>query len=184
MKSTPTLRSSILNNHRSILTSVLFLLTRVSYAAVTSLREITMKHLFLRHSFRNLNAFNACALAFLVLTMPIAPFAAATRSASLINPRTSGERNSPVPSKAALKPNAAVSQNAPLVATVTATLADDIGLGAKKNPGDTITYTAIISDAGTDATGVTYTDNLNANVTQTGTVNVSPVTLDDTFPVT
>ena len=48
---------------------------------------------------------------------------------------------------------------------VTATLADDIGLGAKKNPGGTITYTAVISDAVTDATGVQYTDTLDANTT-------------------
>ena len=62
---------------------------------------------------------------------------------------------------------------APMFApTITATLADDIGLGAKKNPGATITYTAIINDSVADATGVTFTDPLDANTTQTGTVNV------------
>src|SRR5215471_4951054 len=33
--------------------------------------------------------------------------------------------------------------------SITATLADGIGLGSKKNPGDTITYTAIITNSGT-----------------------------------
>src|SRR5215471_4120769 len=41
--------------------------------------------------------------------------------------------------------------------SITATLADDIGLGSKKNPGDTITYTAIITNGGTDASNVIYT---------------------------
>jgi uncharacterized repeat protein (TIGR01451 family) len=73
----------------------------------------------------------------------------------------------------------------PVGPTVTATLADDIGLGSKKNPGGTITYTAIISDSGADATGVTYTDVLDANTTLVGgSLSVSPVTVNDSYTAT
>jgi hypothetical protein len=74
---------------------------------------------------------------------------------------------------------------APFAATVTATLADDIGLGSKKNPGGTISYTAIISDSGADATGVTYTDVLDGNTTLVGgSLSVSPVTVNDSYTAT
>ena len=47
----------------------------------------------------------------------------------------------------------------PFLPTITATLDHNFPLGSKKNPGDTINYTAVISNiAGTDASGVAYTD--------------------------
>jgi Bacterial Ig domain/Domain of unknown function (DUF4214) len=67
----------------------------------------------------------------------------------------------------------------PLAPALSATLADDITLAQKKNPGDTIHYTATITDSGLDATGVNYSDTLDSNTTLSGTVNVSPVTVDD-----
>src|SRR5229473_1126533 len=75
---------------------------------------------------------------------------------------------------------------APMFAPIiTATLADDIGLGAKKNPGDTINYTAVISDAVTDATGLTYTDTLDANTTFVGSSTVvSPIAFNDGYTAT
>src|SRR5207253_5580615 len=54
----------------------------------------------------------------------------------------------------------------PFAPTITATLADDILLSAKKNPGGTITYTAVISNTasvGNDAAAVVYTDVLDNN---------------------
>ena len=71
--------------------------------------------------------------------------------------------------------------------TITATLADDIGLGAKKNPGDTITYTAIITNtagAGNDASNVVYTDILDSNTTLVGgSVKSTPIAFDDAYNV-
>ncbi len=62
---------------------------------------------------------------------------------------------------------------------VAATLADDIPLANKKNPGDTITYKAVITNTGTDATGVVYNDTLDPNTTQTGSVTISPLAIND-----
>src|SRR5438874_2145460 len=71
---------------------------------------------------------------------------------------------------------------APLLVNITATLADDIALANKKNPGDTITYTAVISNSGsTDASGVVYNDTLDANTTQTGAVTISPLAINETY---
>src|SRR5437016_4773617 len=67
----------------------------------------------------------------------------------------------------------------PLAPSIAATLADDILLSAKKNPGDTITYTAVITNNGTDATGVVYNDTLDTNTTQTGVVTISPLAIND-----
>src|SRR5882724_4322773 len=70
---------------------------------------------------------------------------------------------------------------APIIA---ATLADDIGLGAKKNPGDTITYTATISNTGSDALNVVYTDILDNNTTLVGgSVKTTPIAFDDAYIV-
>jgi uncharacterized repeat protein (TIGR01451 family) len=56
---------------------------------------------------------------------------------------------------------------APQAASVTASLTDDITLANKKNPGDTITYTAIINNDGAspadDATGAIFSAILDAN---------------------
>jgi uncharacterized repeat protein (TIGR01451 family) len=73
--------------------------------------------------------------------------------------------------------------------TITATLADDITLANKKDPGATITYTAIISNtaapgAGNDATGVIYTDILDNNTTLVGgSVKTTPIAFDDAYNV-
>src|SRR5439155_5330455 len=74
---------------------------------------------------------------------------------------------------------------APMFAPIiTATLADDIGLGAKKNPGATITYTAVISNTGSDASNVVYTDVLDNNTTLVGgTVKTTPIAFDDAYTV-
>jgi hypothetical protein len=69
--------------------------------------------------------------------------------------------------------------------SVTATLADDIGLGATKNPGATITYTAIINNAGgpsEDATGTIFTANLDPNTTLVGSsLNAQPIAKADSY---
>src|SRR6266404_1064576 len=74
---------------------------------------------------------------------------------------------------------------APMFApTITATLADDITLANKKNPGDTITYTAVISNTGSDASNVVYTDILDNNTTLVGgSVKTTPIAFDDAYNV-
>src|SRR5438552_4862273 len=74
---------------------------------------------------------------------------------------------------------------APMFAPIiTATLADDITLANKKNPGATITYTAIISNTGSDASNVVYTDVLDNNTTLVGgTVKTTPIGFDDAYNV-
>jgi len=67
---------------------------------------------------------------------------------------------------------------------ITATLADDIPLANKKDPGATITYTAIISNTGTDASNVVYTDTLDSNTTLVpGSVKTTPIAFDDAYNV-
>jgi len=53
----------------------------------------------------------------------------------------------------------------------------------KKNPGDTINYTALISSTGSnDATGAVYNTTLDANTTlNAGSVHASPLAFNDTF---
>src|SRR6185503_16020615 len=70
--------------------------------------------------------------------------------------------------------------------SLTATLADDIGLGAKKNPGDTITYTAVITNGGAspadDATGMVFSAILDSSTTLVGgSINAQPIARADSY---
>ncbi len=95
-----------------------------------------------------------------------------SKAASIAQPATSAQDKSP---------------NAPDAATITATLTDNTAVAVA--PGGTINYTAVISNAGAvspadDAGSVVYNATLDANTTLSGLVGVSPVPLNDTFPVT
>ncbi len=72
-----------------------------------------------------------------------------------------------------------------LLPTITATKADTFVGGdgdGKADPGETIRYTTVISNSGTDATGVTFNDIIDANTTLVaGTVNVSPLAINDSY---
>ena len=70
--------------------------------------------------------------------------------------------------------------------SLTASLTDDIGLGAKKNPGDTITYTATITNGGAspadDATGMVFSAILDNNTTLVGgSINAQPIAKPDSY---
>ena len=67
---------------------------------------------------------------------------------------------------------------------ITAQLTDNITSATKVVPGGTINYTAVISNTTTDATGVTYTDTLDANTTLLGSPVVSPIAFNDTYTAT
>jgi hypothetical protein len=50
------------------------------------------------------------------------------------------------------------------------------------NPGDTLTYTIVITNSGTDATGVNFTDTIDPNTTLVGgSVKASPIAVDDAY---
>jgi uncharacterized repeat protein (TIGR01451 family) len=78
----------------------------------------------------------------------------------------------------------------PFAPNITATLADalqtDNNNSGKADPGDTLMYTATITNSGTDATGVTFTDDLSQNggnlTLVPGSVNSSPVAVNDSYP--
>ncbi len=61
------------------------------------------------------------------------------------------------------------SRIAMLVPTITATDQDsiftDVDMDGRADPGDTILYTVVINNGGTDATGVSFTDTLDPNMT-------------------
>lgn len=68
-----------------------------------------------------------------------------------------------------------------ITATMTDTIIGDDGDG-KADPGETIEYTTVITNSGTDATGVTFNDVIDANTTLVGgSVNVSPLAINDSF---
>ncbi|HEX8679072.1 MAG TPA: hypothetical protein VF683_03895, partial [Chthoniobacterales bacterium] len=76
--------------------------------------------------------------------------------------------------------------------TITATQDDGTPAATRKAVGDTITYTTTISNTAAvildstanDATGVQLTNPTPANTNDTGTVSISPVAFDDTYPQT
>src|SRR5262249_25541253 len=84
----------------------------------------------------------------------------------------------------------AAATGAPFVPNITATLADalqvDNNNSGKADPGDTLMYTVTITNTGTDATGVTFTDDLSQNggnlTLVAGSVNSAPVARNDAYP--
>src|SRR5262249_41340907 len=78
----------------------------------------------------------------------------------------------------------------PLAPIITATLADALQVDnnniGKADPGDTLMYTVTISNTGTDATGVVFTDDLSQNggnlTLVPGSVNSAPVARPAAYP--
>src|SRR5262245_66489389 len=98
------------------------------------------------------------------------------------HPRHSPDRSAGGPTRALAE---ALERRTLLAVTVTATLQDalltDVDGDTRFDPGDTIQYTAVVSNTGdTDATGVTFSDVLDGQ-TNLGTVKVSPLATRDTF---
>ena len=83
----------------------------------------------------------------------------------------------------------AVSGSAMLVPLITANNQDsittDVDGDLRADPGDTIKYTVVINNAGTDATGVNFTDTLDPNMSLVaGSVSSSVLSTGETFAVT
>ena len=82
---------------------------------------------------------------------------------------------------AAIGTNLIVRAAPTILATMTAAFIGSDGDG-KADPGETIEYTTVIQNNGTDATGVTFNDIIDLNTTLVGgSLNVSPLAIDDTY---
>ncbi|MEA2206052.1 MAG: hypothetical protein QOE77_2828, partial [Blastocatellia bacterium] len=154
-----------------------------------------MKLSFPRRSMRKFRGLNACLLSLLMFTSPILPIAAVAarnrklteNSAPLVTKNVAGSIAVSVPNLRGTHATAGRYTNMPFFTpSLTATLADDIGLGAKKNPGDTITYTATITNGGAspadDATGMVFSAILdNATTLVGGSINAQPIAKPDSY---
>ena len=120
--------------------------------------------------------FIACSIISLLLLGPLAPLSVAT-------PSSSGSTATPPHSSA--PPTPAAPAPPPLTPSITATKVDsfpDVDGNGKAEPGDTITYDVNINNSGTDATGVNFSDTIDANTTLVGgSLKVSPLAYADTY---
>lgn len=72
--------------------------------------------------------------------------------------------------------------NALFVPNITATKSVVVNGGGNPLPGSQLDYTISLSNTGTDATGVVFTDILNSNLTLVpGSVKASPIAVDDSY---
>ncbi len=76
-----------------------------------------------------------------------------------------------------------VSRSQAQAPAISAAKSDGTPAATKKNAGDTVTYTHIITNSGTGAaTGVQFTDpDVNGAAVQAATLKVSPIAIDDTY---
>ncbi|MFL6254753.1 MAG: PxKF domain-containing protein [Pyrinomonadaceae bacterium] len=70
---------------------------------------------------------------------------------------------------------------APLITATKSDAFPDPDNDGKAVPGDTITYTVQITNSGTDATGVVFSDTVDANTTSNGTFTTTPIAVDDSY---
>src|SRR5262244_3268250 len=112
----------------------------------------------------------ACLVISLIILGPLAPLAPARSRSKAIQPPANGGSAEPA---SALVPN------------ITATKVDsfpDPDADGKAAPGETITYDVNITNNGTDASGVNFSDTIDANTTLVGgSIKVSPLAFADTF---
>src|ERR1051326_7195545 len=110
----------------------------------------------------------ACLIISLMIMGPLAPLAPAAPKVK----RPSADPNTTAPL-------------APVAPAITATKVDsfpDVDGNGKAEPGDTITYDVNINNSGTDATGVNFSDTIDANTTLVGgSLKVSPLAYADTY---
>ena len=98
---------------------------------------------------------------------------------SIVNRLFEPDRESVIGARAELATRA--SALSPFAPNITATKSHTPPGSA--NPGDTLTYTVVISNSGTsDATGVNFTDTIDPNTTLVpGSVKASPIAVDDNY---
>ncbi|HET6977403.1 MAG TPA: Ig-like domain-containing protein [Pyrinomonadaceae bacterium] len=125
-------------------------------------------------------------LSYVLLISPLAPLALASgrhkgsKTAAENSAKTSNDKNSPAPVPVPLRISPAM-----LVPNITATKTDSYpSAPGGAVPGETISYSITISNAGSDATNVTFSDTIDAHTTLiAGTLKTTPLGFDDTFSV-
>ena len=128
-----------------------------------------MNYSFVDHH-RTSKTFIACLIITLLTLSPLAPLASAA----------------PTPTKRVESASTtAPDPAAPLVPAITATKTDsfpDPDMDGKAAPGETITYDVNITNNGTDATGVNFSDMIDGNTTLVpGSLKVSPLAFPDIY---
>jgi methionine-rich copper-binding protein CopC len=118
-----------------------------------------------------LKAFIACLIISLLILGPVAQL-------SLASPGASSRVETATSTATPAAP-------VPLAPAITATKVDsfsDPDANGKAEPGDTITYDVNITNSGTDATGVNFSDTIDPNTTLVGgSLKVSPLAFADTY---
>ncbi|MCA1578040.1 MAG: Ig-like domain-containing protein [Acidobacteria bacterium] len=121
----------------------------------------------------------ACLIISMMILGPLAPLAQASSNSSS-RAKAASTNAAPAPVPAAPAPVAA-----PLVPTITATKTDsfpDPDLDGKAAPGEAITYDVNISNSGTDASDVSFSDTIDSNTTLVpGSLKVSPLAFADVY---
>src|ERR1041385_5924528 len=123
--------------------------------------------------------FIACLIISMMILGPLTPLSQASPSSSSRS-RTANTKAAPASVPAAPAPVAA-----PVVPNISATKVDsfpDPDADGKAAPGETITYDVNITNNGTDANGVNFTDTIDSNTTLVpGSLKVSPLAYADVF---
>src|SRR5215204_907535 len=115
----------------------------------------------------------ACLIISLMILSPLAPLAhGAPHLAKGVKAESSMDPSAPPPAT-------------PFVPAITATKTDsfpDSDMDGKAAPGETITYDVNLTNNGTDATGVNFTDTIDSNTTLVGcSLQVSPLAFADVY---
>ncbi len=134
-----------------------------------------MKHSFSSSTFRNPSILILCTVVLFFLVICGLPASSGT-----VNSLTVEASNPPVTEPSAAAPassNAIAAMFAPVI-TATKTASPS----ALVNPGGTITYTVTIGNTSMDATGVNFSDTIDANTTLVaGSLKASPVAVNDSY---
>ena len=146
-----------------------------------------MKYTYPRPEFRNSRTFVASLLAFLLLASQLAPLASAQATRSGARGQQPEKAKGAEPGKGERGGDQKVNPvlNAPEVVTIVATKTDNVPQATMVPPGATINYTVTVTNNGTTpATGVTFTDTVDANTTLVpGSVSTQPIANPDAFNV-
>src|SRR5205085_3760785 len=149
-----------------------------------------MNHLTQVPRRRNLRAFVAALITYVMLAGQMAPLALAASPARVAPPPSESAPPTSVsitqrPVPAPLPPGGGGTQaGSPTITATKVDAWDDTATpDGKAEPGQTITYTVTISNTGTaDATGVQFNDSVDTNTSLVpGSVNTQPIALDDTY---
>jgi Bacterial Ig domain/Carboxypeptidase regulatory-like domain len=159
-----------------------------------------MRQFFPRISLSRLRLFSACLMSLLMLMAPVAPLAASVTRTAAARSEQNAERqlahklannakkrmtprealeNALFVNPLAQKPSINVGPN------ISATLRDsfvDANSSTRADPGSIVTYTAVVTNTGSDASGVSFTDTPDPNTTLVGgSLKISPLAFADSY---